>query len=346
VDWSRVTDRDLDVASVFLLARDSGVRPALDRLRALAARDPAMFSQGHVVAHALGRFAVASRGDDPAVYAQCREDFQAGCYHGVLEGYFTSPRAAPDSAVSPRALDALCSAIVAPGATRLPTLECAHGMGHGLTARARNDFRQALRSCDALTDGDARGECHDGVFMEVAVQGTTPGAPSGSGALLRRDDLRYPCDSVAAGHRASCWKYQPMIAYAFTRDLPRAVGLCAEAPAASQASCYHGVGKQAVGWVRDARGVVDACRTPGESTHVDACIAGAAESYIDDDWTPRGALALCRAAPESAKAACYTAIGSRMGLIRTSAALVARDCAPAEPRFVDVCARGAVRRAP
>src|SRR5690349_3908589 len=38
-DWGTATDRDLDVASVFLTARRAGVRAALDTLRAAAARD-------------------------------------------------------------------------------------------------------------------------------------------------------------------------------------------------------------------------------------------------------------------------------------------------------------------
>jgi hypothetical protein len=274
------------------------------------------------------------------VYAQCREDFQAGCYHGVLEAYFTSPRAAPASAVEPRALDALCPAIVERGAPRLPSLECAHGMGHGLTARARNDFRAALHGCDALSDGEARAECHDGVFMEIAVQGTEPAGA----ALLRRDDLRYPCDSVAAGYQPSCWKYQPMIAYLFTEDLARTVRLCDEAPAASTAACYHGVGKQAVGWLTEPPAVAGVCRRTDVPARLGACLAGAAESYIDDSWTADGALALCRAAPEPGKAACYTAIGTRMSLIRPGASQVARDCAGAEPAYVDVCVQGATRR--
>ena len=40
-----------------------------------------------MIAHALGRYAIAANRNDPSVLSQCRPTFQAGCYHGVLEGY-------------------------------------------------------------------------------------------------------------------------------------------------------------------------------------------------------------------------------------------------------------------
>src|SRR4051812_29371923 len=59
IDWTSVTPRDLNIAGVFLTARDSGVRRALDTLRLLASRDTGLQRQGHGLAHALGRFAIA-----------------------------------------------------------------------------------------------------------------------------------------------------------------------------------------------------------------------------------------------------------------------------------------------
>ena len=67
IDWSQVTARDLDVASVFLVARDRGVRAALDSLSVLARADSQLDLMGHQVAHGLGRYAVARRGFDAAV---------------------------------------------------------------------------------------------------------------------------------------------------------------------------------------------------------------------------------------------------------------------------------------
>jgi len=341
-DWGAATDRDLEVANVFLTARRAGPRAALDTLHAAAARDSNIALMGHMVAHALGRFSVARAHDDPAVFAQCTQEFEAGCWHGVMEGYFASPRAAGAAAVSPKALDALCPSIVPRGPARLPLLECAHGMGHGLTARAKNDFRRALASCDALSAADARGECHDGVFMEIAVRATDPRPGTNDASFLRRADPRFPCDSVAAAYQPSCWDYQPIMVDELTHDVARTAHFCAQAPAASMASCHHGLGKQSTGWFEGEADVLGVCRM-GVARYLGACVAGAAESYIDDTWTPGRALGLCRMAPNDAKDACYAMVGARMALIHDGDAALARDCAGAEPEYVDVCRRGARR---
>lgn len=353
VDWTRVTDRDLDIAELFVIARRAGVGQALRRLESLAATDTAMHSRGHVIAHALGRFAVAQRGGDPAVYAGCREVFQAGCNHGVMEGYFASPRAADADAVTPPALDSLCARISPPGAARLVALECAHGMGHGLVVRYRGEVRQALGACDHLTHRAAREECHDGVFMENAVRGTTSadmrvgdaavraGAASRERpALVRRNDLSYPCGDVATPYRASCWKYQPIIIADVVRgDERRTLEACARAPEAYREPCYFGVGKQGSGWWEEQRRVAQLCeRVP--SAHRASCIAGAVESYLDEMWTVDRAMDFCGVVSAEAKAGCYRTIGSRLAIMRTDYPTIQRECQRSEGIFASACTTG------
>jgi hypothetical protein len=353
VDWTRVTDRDLDIAELFVIARRQGITPALRSLESLASADTALHRMGHVIAHALGRFAVAQRDGDPAVYAGCREVFQAGCNHGVMEGYFASPRAAPATAVAPPALDSLCAKITRPGAARLVSLECAHGMGHGLVVRYQGEVRQALGACDHLTQREARAECHDGVFMENAVRGTTSAdmrvgdaavragpASRERQPLVRRDDLSYPCDDIATQYRASCWKYQPIIIVDVVRgDEPRTLEACARAPNTYRGQCYFGVGKQGSGWWEDQRRVAQLCeRVP--STHTAACIAGAVESYLDEMWTADRALAFCAVVATEGKAGCYQTIGSRLAIMRTDYPTIQSDCQRAENGFASACAKG------
>ncbi|MFL5537552.1 MAG: hypothetical protein ACJ8J0_01085, partial [Longimicrobiaceae bacterium] len=167
IDWSRVTARDLDVASVFLVARDRGVRAALDSLSVLARADPQLELMGHQVAHGLGRYAVARRGYDASVFAECRTTFFSGCYHGVLEGWLAGHPGAGAAS-----LRALCAS---PAMSRLPPYafrECAHGLGHGLAGMHAHDLFAALPDCDVALRGElARRECYDGVFMENVVHG-------------------------------------------------------------------------------------------------------------------------------------------------------------------------------
>jgi hypothetical protein len=309
---------------------------------------------GHVIAHGLGRFVVALRQGDPAVYADCREVFQAGCNHGVMEAYFTSARASGPDAVTPHALDSLCTKITRAGAARLVALECAHGMGHGLVAHHYGDVGQALRACDHLMQADARRECHDGVFMENAVRATTSAdmrvgdaavetgaAAHGQKPLMTRGDLTYPCDEIVEPYRGACWAYQPIIMLEETRgDQGRTISACERAPKSFRDDCYFGIGKQGSGWWEDQDRVAQLCeRLPGG--HGPACIAGAVESYLDEMWTVDRAMAFCSVVGRTAKQGCYEVIGSRLAIMRNDYSVIERECARAEDGFVPACVKGA-----
>src|SRR5262249_40379496 len=117
-DWSAVSTRDLDIASVFLTAKSQGVGRAMDSLSALVKKDSALEGNGHMIAHALGRFAIANNGHDPAILRECRPTFEAGCYHGVLEGLLAAqPR------VVPPALAKSCTSVPQTGGARPRTME-------------------------------------------------------------------------------------------------------------------------------------------------------------------------------------------------------------------------------
>ena len=81
----------------------------MDSLERLAIGDSTFWNDGHMIAHGLGRFAIADNGHDPSVLSQCRPTFQAGCYHGVLEGYLASL-----PSVDAAATTGLCTALERP----------------------------------------------------------------------------------------------------------------------------------------------------------------------------------------------------------------------------------------
>jgi hypothetical protein len=77
---------DPRVAPAFdTLRRGGSLAAALDVLERAAASDSVVLRDGHQLAHALGRLAVAESGGDGSVVSQCRPDFASGCYHGVVE---------------------------------------------------------------------------------------------------------------------------------------------------------------------------------------------------------------------------------------------------------------------
>ena len=325
-DWSSVSSRDLDIASVFLTAREHGVRQAMDSLRALAAKDTTLQAAGHMIAHALGRFAIANNGHDPAVLTQCTPAFESGCYHGVLEGYMMSlPK------VDPTAVSGMCASYDKPGASRVTTLECAHGLGHGFLEHYGYALAPSLQGCDTFASPELRGECYDGVFMENSMQGLgMPRMNVGDSAVamqmgdmkrmdadkdqmtrFRASDLQFPCDSVATAYQPSCWSYQPLVIVNLTHaNFDKTLDACATAPAASQARCYQGYGKQSMAWFGwDEHRVISTCSRAG--AHVDDCLAGGVEALIDREQSDAGALRFCDAVPAASRDKCIAAAHAR-----------------------------------
>jgi hypothetical protein len=298
----------------------------MDSLRALAAKDTSLNAGGHMIAHALGRFAIANNGHDPAVLTQCTPAFEAGCYHGVLEGYMMSlPQ------VDPAKVTAMCAGYDKPAATRVTAVECAHGLGHGFLEHYGYALGHSLGDCDTFTSAELRGECYDGVFMENAVHGlgihsmnvgdsavamqmgssmhTEPAAKQMT--RFRASDLQFPCDSLASTYQPSCWSYQPLVIVNLTHaNFDRTLDACASAPAASQPRCYQGYGKQSMAWFGwDERRVISTCSRAG--THVDDCLAGGVEALIDREQGEAGALRFCDAVPGASRQKCIDAVRAR-----------------------------------
>ena len=362
INWAALSNEELDVARIFAAARRGGIGAGLDTLQAIAARDSNVYAQGHALAHGIGRFVMARNRADPSVLAQCRPVFEAGCYHGVLEGYLASMKT-----VDAARLTSMCAALLRPSESRLPAHECSHGLGHGLVERLSYDFRAVLGSCDTFADEALRGECHDGAFMQNAVRGLGLGSDSTSAAApaehqhgtiapadghaaramgpFRASNIAFPCDSIASPYQPSCWAYQPLaVVQLLQADFEKTLRACDLAPApAARARCFAGIGKQSTGWFfEDVLRVIDLCSRAG-SGNVENCLEGAVETLIDANWTAGAALAFCRNVPVTAKPSCYRMIGERMRLVRATQEGVRADCERAEPMFVEACLEGSRR---
>jgi hypothetical protein len=304
-DWSTVSSRDLNIASVFVTARDRGVGAAMDSLQAIAKHDSTYWTEGHMIAHALGRYAIAANKHDPAVLSQCRPTFQAGCYHGVLEGYMSTHRNIPATQAT-----SLCAGLLAPSKSRFAASECAHGLGHGFAEGLGYDLVQSLSGCDSFADTDLRDECHDGVFMENEVHGLgMPTIDVGDSAVsmhshmmmhaaptaerFRANDLAFPCDSVATQYQPSCWAYQPIVIAHLTKgDLAKTLDACKLAPDASRPRCYRGYGKQSMAWFGwSFPRVIQGCAKAG--TGESDCLAGGVEALMDLTQTTDRATSFC-----------------------------------------------------
>jgi hypothetical protein len=359
IDWTRIPDQDLRVSEVFLTARNVGVEAALDSLQALAQSDADIARRGHSLAHALGRYFIDRNNHDPAVIARCRPAFQAGCYHGVLEGYLASV-----NEVNAHELAGFCSALDEPGKAIIASRECAHGLGHGLLERVAYQFGDALEACDAFRARDLREECHDGVFMQNLVNGeglpTTTTDESVEGGAhqhgvagehgaqasgFRSDDLSFPCNTVDEAYQPSCWSYQPVAIRRFLGDPgPRTLFTCDEAPKAAQGRCYAGYGKQTLArYDNDTGTMIELCAL-AVPPNDEACLGGVVEVLIDREWGPENALLFCKQVQSMGRdpAQCYQTLGARIVLLHAQKSDTQRVCDKAgDPRFVSACMKGA-----
>lgn len=319
VNWSRVSDRDLDIASVFITARAGDPRAAIRKLEEVAADDSVLFRAGHEVAHGVGRF-IAERSEVSAsLLARCPGSFRAGCFHGLLEQYVADQGPdVPDSLVARICLEPALDS-VAP----MVRSECAHGLGHGLLARHRHALDAGVGACGALGREDLRVECTDGVFMEfVAANFRT--RPQGDAAAQDDDAPRYrlsrpdwPCSGVAEADRPSCWSYQPVAMLLITgHDVAAVAETCRTLEGAERQACFRGLGKHG-GYYLGPRyaDVARGCAGSGEAD-LRECLAGLAEHGLDADWSGAGVERLCASLPEQDRPACRAAAAARAPLYR------------------------------
>jgi hypothetical protein len=338
-------DPDAALREVMTVLHHQGLAASLDTLEQWAARDSAVLRDGHQMAHALGRQAVADRGGDAAVIRQCRPAFASGCYHGVVEATLRD-----GGRIDMSRLQRLCletERASGPG----PGYECVHGLGHGIVGAVDYDIHAALLFCDALSTSSLRTSCHSGAFMEAIT--TALGAPAAAGMAghahvaehqhspagsqrtpsdrrlsIDPADPYSPCDGFDDPYASSCWLFQGFVILRHNGfDASRAFHVCEAAPAGRAARCYQSIGHQLTGlFQHDDRWIVDQC-SRGRGYQAPECAAGAALALDALDWSGNRAVRLCASAPADWKDACYRS---------ASAALV--DLAPPSRR-AQLCER-------
>lgn len=154
----------------------SAIRPAgVDRVMAallvISQRDEDVERDGHVFAHGIGIAAYTTPETVSDAFGRCTTDFQSGCYHGVIQAFFSDARSG--EGVTAAKLNGLCDDYRS-AEKRWLDFQCAHGMGHGLMAVNAHDLLKALDACDLLTETFERQGCWGGAFMENVVNATHP----------------------------------------------------------------------------------------------------------------------------------------------------------------------------
>ena len=318
-----------------------------------AAADSAVLRDAHQLAHALGRGALQANGGDPSVINQCRPDFGAGCFHGVVEAYLNAR-----GRLDMTELERMCTGVgddARPGVV----YECMHGLGHGVLGILGLDYRRALERCDELSRPRFARSCEEGVYMEAiddaiadhAGQGDhhahAAGAhhahsvPAQSRIQINADDPYSPCNTVADA--GSCWLFQGFLILRRTGfDAAKTLRTCDGAPESRVRECYVSVGHQLTGLLqRDDQWLLRQCGL-GQPNLAPACAGGATLALNAIDWSGERSSRFCAAAPEGWKPTCYAAAASSLALYAPPAA-VDRFCVSAGG-YAAACRAGLAER--
>jgi hypothetical protein len=325
-----------------------GLGAALDSLAARASQDSTLQREGHQLAHALGRRAVAANSGDAAVIRECRPVFASGCYHGVVEAALHA-----EGRIDMPGLERLCRSVEGPGGPG-PAFECIHGLGHGVLGARRYDVDATLRDCDALSTPRLAASCHAGAFMEAI--NAAVGAPGMHGThrhaaghapravpslTIDPADPYTPCRDYGDPYATACWLFQGfVILRASGFDPARALQVCDGAPDGRAARCYESVGHQLTGLLQKGdRWMLEQCGK-GQPALAPHCAAGATLALNAMDWSGARGGRLCAAAPTEWKQTCYRSLADALVDLAPDPER-ARLCASVEPAYAGTCRKAA-----
>lgn len=352
-------------ASLAAPARSGQVKVAMGALNKVAAGDPDIRRTGHVYAHAIGIAAGSTRGDISKAFTQCSESFQSGCYHGVIQAWFSGI-----DSIGAADANALCAPFRANEKDRWIRFQCVHGMGHGLTMLYQHDLPKGLAGCDLLTDWWDRHSCYSGAFMENIVNVTMPHHPAtamthgksehgdhheekaahavehhGSTAFKPVDsnDQLYPCSIMPERYLSACYEMQTSVMLHNNKgDIAGAAKSCESAPAAMLTTCFASLGRDISSYSQQQHAEAIRMCSLAISKYQPWCYFGVVKNLIDLEARPEDGLSFCRSIPTAeGKAMCYQAVGEQIVVLAGDPEQRRASCSTAEAEYLDACLYGA-----
>ncbi len=333
------------------LAATRGATAALAVLERLAALDPEVKRTAHAYAHAIGVSTYDAAPDVKRSFPTCREIFQSGCYHGVIQAYFM--RAGTDDSGAVRGL---CAPWTQDGVYGWLRFQCTHGLGHGLTMLVDHDLPGALERCDALNDDWDRESCYGGAFMENVMDATQPHEPllAGHSHAMHKAagtrfkeidpaDPAYPCSILAQRYLLSCWENQVSIILHLTGgNVARSSAGCERAPAAYVRWCFIGLGTDINGRsVSNVDTALVLCDSTARQWRA-WCYVGVAKNLIEEGAQSKSGMAFCRLVRgRTEKMRCYEAVGEEIASVSERRSDREAMCADSEAEYEEACRFGA-----
>ncbi len=362
--WTRTQRKCYEEFLLELVQRDQ-IRLAMGALALLGERDGYVRRFGHDFSHVIGINAWKPGKDIGAVYLQCNELFQSGCYHGVVQAYFAHQ--GTDSA----SVASLCQKTPGIISSAWLRFQCVHGIGHGLVQAYTMNLPRALAGCDLLGNAWDSESCYGGAFMEFIVGGRGqshhPAAGSGDSSTTAHDDEHaghdamaardtfppfkvreptdplYPCSVLGERYRQACYQMQAgLIAEVTGLDFGKIARECDRSPERWRRWCYQGIGTYVSGvTVRDPAKGIENCML-GAASHRPWCFVGLVKNYVDVTAKIEDGLTFCRQlGPVDIATACYVAVGEEAAVLFPAMERRIEACNQALTQYADACRYGA-----
>jgi hypothetical protein len=312
------------------LAYREGPKVALHRLVADMAAQTEVERGCHRIVHMIGSATLArDKGNVGQAFTEGDSTCWSGYYHGILERALVD---AGNDVLLSATVRGICADVLR-DESRFISYQCVHGLGHGLMILTGLDLPRSLKQCEGLRTQWEQVSCDGGVFMENF--NTSYGVTS---RYLRDDDLLYPCDAVKERHKLYCYlQITDRLLSATGYDWPQTAKLCAGAESAWRATCFQSFGRSASGTARlDQGALVRTCEVPAAHWRSD-CVYGAVRDIASNDAGGKRAIAFCGAVERRLRARCYYGAGTILAGIETTAAGLAKACAPVPARYGPEC---------
>jgi len=286
----------------------------------------------HDIAHAIGRNTFYKFNKSiPSAFEQCVQTCHAGCYHGVIQGFFLGEdyQKEYDSHITIAEMKEKIKMACKPLELNIKeNFQCLHGMGHAIQFYVDNNLTIALDICDTLSKNYDRNSCYGGVFMEniVSVNKET--------RQIKLDSPLYPCDNLDEKYKYQCYLMQTSIMIEIFGENPdKIIDACKKADKDYVQTCFISFGRDRSNYVRIKSELPYDDIKKIDDEYQMKYMAGLIYALVDNTWSGYYAFPFCSKLDEDKgfdkklKDGCYTlAINYLKGAMAKSKEEVMRDC--------------------
>ncbi len=217
----------------------------------------------HVKAHNVGKVIYEKTQDFNQSLEICGYSCGAGCFHGVLMGFFNQYSNKHVEIDDLKAqMKTLCDNSNISSKIRKGV--CIHGIGHAIAFLSDYDIQASLNLCELFNDKLSTYYCAAGVFMERET-------------MYGKEDQKisnlYPCDKF--DFPAACFRYKLYSSFNPSRH-NEAISLCLSLKDSNlQHGCFHGIGFRFYNAVYTEKLSLEKLCNHGDSLDVRMCVEGA-----------------------------------------------------------------------